>query len=1226
MSRAIDEIARNEARSYDYSCSLQRDHDDQRSLLTSLGELFTRGIDVDFESLVPDGQVVATPLYAYQRKRFWFSERNRLHRPRPVHPLLGARSQSSIDPRLYSWDFLLDSDSAGFVEDYRAIGMAGAPFGLYPELALAVADAMWPGQRTSVERFELTSALVFGPSGRRFVQAALRLEGEASGELRFSSRDDEGADWELHAICRLERADEASCSKLRTAFARGSRGAGEAQAADPFFANLERCGVSLGPKCRTLRELELEASDGDGQRSLLARMMLPRVSEAEWHAYKAHPAILESCFQLVGTLFEPAAAIRPIAIRRISFVRELGSDCWCRIRRWVGDAKAGAVREVAEADLEFFDREGDWLGVIEGVQVEALPEIAGPNMGRVTDLHEMRWVASDQIATDSREEKSKKDVERWVVVSDSSLEAAVFAAELQKEGGSCLFCEKVEDLPLSANRMRADAGRPWGFLLLAWAGGAVQGEREPAAYRDFRVGSWAGAIRDHCEDASQVWIATRGLQRIGNDDRPPIELAPVIAREVETFASCVDMQRCRLFDASAELLQSERVSLAALLGRSAEERQYAGRGAEVYVPRLVEAEIALNVASEGSELAGVRNFRAVHTGKEGLDCLELQQVAEPELGEGEVAVEVSAAALSQLDVLTGLGLGRGPVTGPRVVGMDFAGVVIDVGASDHAYQIGDEVIGVHAGALARRLAVPVTSLAPKPAFFDFNEAAGLPLPNLIAQYALRVVARLRAGERVLLLSAGGGVGQAMVAIARRIGAEVNATASQAERRSALRELGARVLEEFPADSEMGDFDVIVSPDSGDLLHSTLARLAPGGRFLDLCPRNDFVRPEMGSIRLAANRSISAIDVGAMIRTEPTLVSALLEGTAKAARDGLLLPPSMSVFPLSEAGRALRYMAQNRHSGRVVLDMIDAPHQRIIERPTPQRGLEDSGRFVVSGTEPEAQSAIGEWLRDHGARDVVVTSSEGLGIAISESDPPRMGGWIHVTSESTRGADEIRRMMPALAETQIATRTLVSIRAARTGAPPVDRAWETRVWIDQLLLTETKPNARTLTLSIGEDLGARRIAETVGEALSGEMSEASLVRFSDRDRNERVGDARAPVFDLLEEREEKLAGSTFVVSEFLELTPPERRVAMQEFVCDSLANVLALSQEQRNEIDVGSRIDEMGLDSLMTLELFLGIGRDVELEIASDWFVSVPTLSEIASTLIERLDEIACEGS
>jgi acyl carrier protein len=535
-------------------------------------------------------------------------------------------------------------------------------------------------------------------------------------------------------------------------------------------------------------------------------------------------------------------------------------------------------------------------------------------------------------------------------------------------------------------------------------------------------------------------------------------------------------------------------------------------------------------------------------------------------------------------------------------------------------------MGVHPGALTRRLLVPETSIAPKPAFFDFNEAASLPFPNLTAQYALRVVARLRAGERVLLLSAGGGIGHAMVVVARSIGAEVNATASSGERRSALRELGARVLDESPGDSELGDFDVIVSSDSGSLLHSNLARLAPGGRFLDLCPRNDFVRPEMGSVRLAANRSISAIDVGAMIRTEPTLVSALLEGTARAAQDGQLRPAAMNVFSLSEAGRALRFMAQNRHSGRVVLDMTNASRERISARQIPGNGFEDSGRFVVSGTEPEAQSAIGEWLRDHGARHVVVTRSDGLEAAISESDLPPLGGWIHVTSESTRGADEIRRMMPALAEAQIDMRMLVSIRAARTGALPADRAWETRVWIDRLLLTETNRRARTLTLSVGDDLGAERIAERVGEALCGEVVEAGLVSFTDPDRSERIGDARSPVFDLLEEREQRPAGSTFVVSEFLQLAPPERRVAMQKFVCDSLANVLALSDEQRRAIDVGSRIDEMGLDSLMTLELFLGIGRDVEVEIASNWFASVPTLAEIASVLVERLDEAAAEAS
>ena len=80
------------------------------------------------------------------------------------------------------------------------------------------------------------------------------------------------------------------------------------------------------------------------------------------------------------------------------------------------------------------------------------------------------------------------------------------------------------------------------------------------------------------------------------------------------------------------------------------------------------------------------------------------------------------------------------------------------------------------------------------------------------------------------------------------------------------------------------------------------------------------------------------------------------------------------------------------------------------------------------------------------------------------------------------------------------------------------------------------------------------------------------------------------------------------------------------VFGALAGVLALSDEQREAVDVSSKIDEIGLDSCMTLEFFLGVGRDLELEIGSNWFEDVPTLAEIADVLIEQVEESVAEVS
>ena len=75
--------------------------------------------------------------------------------------------------------------------------------------------------------------------------------------------------------------------------------------------------------------------------------------------------------------------------------------------------------------------------------------------------------------------------------------------------------------------------------------------------------------------------------------------------------------------------------------------------------------------------------------------------------------------------------------------------------------------------------------------------------------------------------------------------------------------------------------------------------------------------------------------------------------------------------------------------------------------------------------------------------------------------------------------------------------------------------------------------------------------------------------------------------------------------------------MQRLVLAELASVLGLSDAQHEALEPGSRLDTLGLDSLMSLELFMGLGRSLELEITPDWFESIPTLAEIGARLAER---------
>src|SRR6185437_5040388 len=156
------------------------------------------------------------------------------------------------------------------------------------------------------------------------------------------------------------------------------------------------------------------------------------------------------------------------------------------------------------------------------------------------------------------------------------------------------------------------------------------------------------------------------------------------------------------------------------------------------------------------------------------DVLALREVEKPELADDGVLVRVRAASLNRSDWydLTGIYLGRLQmgVRRPRsrLVGTDFAGTVEAVGADVAGLQPGDEVFGGRSGALAEYVCARARSVVLKPARLTFEEAAAVPIAGLTALQGLRDKGGTKAGQKVLINGASGGVGTFAVQIAKAL--------------------------------------------------------------------------------------------------------------------------------------------------------------------------------------------------------------------------------------------------------------------------------------------------------------------------------------------------------------------------------------------------------------------------------------------------------------------------
>ncbi|HEX5182104.1 MAG TPA: NAD(P)-dependent alcohol dehydrogenase [Allosphingosinicella sp.] len=312
------------------------------------------------------------------------------------------------------------------------------------------------------------------------------------------------------------------------------------------------------------------------------------------------------------------------------------------------------------------------------------------------------------------------------------------------------------------------------------------------------------------------------------------------------------------------------------------------------------------------------------------EILRLEEVPVPVPGPREVLIRVRAASVNAMDLHLMRGLPRASrlFTGlarpkdPRL-GTDLAGTVEAVGAEVKGFAPGDAVFGACRGAFALWACADESRLAGKPASLSFEQAAALPVAGLTALQGLRDVGGLRAGRKVLVIGAGGGVGSFAVQIARAMGAEVTGACSprHVER---VRALGAaRVIESgcdpLAADGVRYDliFDLV-----GNRAFSELRRLlAPDGKVAAAGIAG--LRPGLAAMAGWAARTAAAALRSRFARQKLAFVSARVRrddlcALAALVETGAVMPAISGRFPLEQAAEAVRAVGEGHAGGKVLI--------------------------------------------------------------------------------------------------------------------------------------------------------------------------------------------------------------------------------------------------------------------------------------------------------------------
>lgn len=302
----------------------------------------------------------------------------------------------------------------------------------------------------------------------------------------------------------------------------------------------------------------------------------------------------------------------------------------------------------------------------------------------------------------------------------------------------------------------------------------------------------------------------------------------------------------------------------------------------------------------------------------GLERLAFRDLPVPAPGRVEVLVRVRAAALNPKDSFVRKGRFRlvSGRTFPKRVGADFAGEVVEVGASVSGIEVGDRVFGMleewtyRRGTVAEYVAPRASEVARMPRLLSFEEAAALPLVSLTALQALRDIAHVRAGDAVCVHGASGGVGTAAIQLAVALGAIVTTTSS-AKNLELCRSLGAAEALDYASDTPFASphrYRVVLDA-FGNLSFDRVKRvLTPDGIYVTTVPSVRIVRD---SLRTLARQPRARLVVVRARRAD-------LDGVARFVENGLLRPVVDRVVAFDDAIEGIRHLETKRSRGKIIV--------------------------------------------------------------------------------------------------------------------------------------------------------------------------------------------------------------------------------------------------------------------------------------------------------------------
>jgi acyl transferase domain-containing protein/acyl carrier protein len=925
-------------------------------------------------------------------------------------PLVGRRFESSIfRGTIFENEFSFEFPA--FLKEHKVHTMVVVPGATYLSMAIAALghDCDLPVQLSEVS---FPEPLFLNEKEQRQVQVVLSHDDRHQEQFRIYSKsiDESSAQWRLHAggmIHATRRTCGSGVSIPRQVQNGVSSAANSVDVLDlesiqsrcsehipdtrMFYDIMARTGVELGASFRW--NSEVWRCGGES----LSHMLAP-VDLSDAYAKYYHPGLVDSCIQSAALSMPKSAhdfnAYIPVQVQRFVGYLPTTGELWCHCRV-TEDARR--TNGSLLFDVKLYNTSGQKVFEMLGLRLQRAPRtaIAAFAQRKLRDwMYRLDWVpaALEPMADPSVDGK-------WILFSDSLGIGGKIAKSLVGRGGECVevkihssfeqFDAKTfginpdskEDFQRLLQSIVRDASEPIRGIVFLWPVKRNIASITRITHNRFEAAQRTGvqsllyllqAIGSvQLRTPPHLWAVTRKTQSVGRtDEAVDIDQASLwgFCRVASLEFPHMRMVRIDLDTDSSTAFDAK--TLAAEIATPTEEDQIAYRAGERFVARLMKG---IKTESRLDRIAGpdgTEPYRLIKSDTNSIEELSFQLMNRINPSIGEVEIGIRATGLNFRDVLNALGLYPGEA-GP--LGFECAGTVTGAGPDIKNVAVGDRVLAIAPGALGPYVLTDARLVVPIPEGMTFEEAATIPIVFLTVEIALCQMAKLRAGDTVLIHSAAGGVGLAAIQAANAIGARVIATAGSECKRDYLRQLGVQhVFDSRNADfviqvrdaTEGRGVDVVLNALPGEFVGLSVASLANNGRFVEIGKSKTWDEERWGQRRPDIQYMRFALDELAV--HQPTTLGDEFRKLMNKLEQGIYRPLPRIDFEMQDVKDAFRYMAQAKHIGKVIIRQEEFQHQQLSSTR-----VKEDGSYLITGGLGGIGLLTARWLADRGAKHIVL---------------------------------------------------------------------------------------------------------------------------------------------------------------------------------------------------------------------------------------------------------------